>query len=60
MPTRLKRRSAGENEKGHIKKMAKKWKCVECGYIHEGEYPPDTCPVCYAPSDAFVEVAVNV
>ena len=57
MPTRLKRRSAGENEKGRIKKMAKKWKCVECGFIHEGEYPPDTCPVCYAPSDAFVEVA---
>ncbi|OGP13246.1 MAG: rubredoxin [Deltaproteobacteria bacterium GWA2_55_10] len=37
----------------------KKWKCVECGYIHEGERPPDVCPTCYAPSEAFKEV-VNV
>lgn len=39
--------------------MAKRWKCVECGYVHEGDHPPDVCPVCYAPSDAFIEVAVN-
>ncbi|HEY4707168.1 MAG TPA: rubredoxin [Thermodesulfobacteriota bacterium] len=37
----------------------KKWKCVECGYIHEGDYPPDACPVCYVPSEAFKEVVVN-
>jgi rubrerythrin len=36
--------------------MKKRWKCVECGYVQEGEHPPDTCPVCYAPYDAFIEV----
>ena len=24
----------------------KKWRCLVCGYIHEGEEPPDKCPVC--------------
>ena len=24
----------------------KKWRCKVCGYIHEGETPPDVCPVC--------------
>lgn len=22
------------------------WKCLECGYIHEGTEPPEECPVC--------------
>ncbi|MHC1685737.1 MAG: FAD-dependent oxidoreductase [Clostridiaceae bacterium] len=32
------------------------WKCLICGVIFEGEAPPDTCPVCGAGSDQFVEV----
>lgn len=24
----------------------KKWVCNVCGYIHEGETPPDICPIC--------------
>jgi rubrerythrin len=28
--------------------MSKRWKCAACGYIHEGDRPPDTCPVCGA------------
>lgn len=35
----------------------KKWLCKECGYIHEGDEPPEICPQCYAPREAFVEVA---
>jgi rubrerythrin len=35
----------------------KKWKCTVCGYIHEGERPPDVCPVCGAPAEEFTEVA---
>ncbi len=31
----------------------KKWRCTVCGYIHEGEEPPDTCPVCGASKDKF-------
>lgn len=32
-----------------------KWKCLVCGEIYEGEYPPEECPACGAPSDQFVE-----
>lgn len=35
----------------------KKWKCIECGYVHEGDEPPDICPVCMAPKSAFVEMS---
>jgi rubredoxin len=34
----------------------KKWKCNICGYIHEGDEPPETCPVCGAERSAFVEI----
>ena len=30
-----------------------KWKCTVCNYIHEGDEPPDICPVCNKPKDAF-------
>lgn len=31
------------------------WKCVVCGEIFEGALPPDTCPVCGAGVEAFIE-----
>lgn len=34
----------------------KRWRCKVCGYIHEGEVPPETCPVCGAPKEEFVEI----
>ncbi len=34
----------------------KKWKCTICNYIHEGEEPPEECPICGADSSFFVEV----
>ncbi len=34
----------------------KKWECTVCGYIHEGDEPPDECPVCSADKSMFVEV----
>lgn len=34
----------------------KRWECTICGYIHEGETPPEECPVCGADSSAFIEV----
>ena len=34
----------------------KKWRCKVCGYIHEGEEPPDKCPVCGADKSMFEEV----
>ncbi|MFT4244282.1 MAG: FAD-dependent oxidoreductase [Candidatus Woesearchaeota archaeon] len=33
-----------------------KWKCLVCGEVFEGEYPPEECPVCGAPADQFVEI----
>ena len=34
----------------------KKWKCTVCGYIHEGDEPPDECPVCGADRSKFIEI----
>ncbi len=31
----------------------KKYKCTICGYIHEGDTPPEECPICKAGADAF-------
>ena len=33
----------------------KKWVCIICGYIHEGEQPPEACPMCKAPASKFKE-----
>jgi len=33
-----------------------KWRCTVCGYIHEGDEPPDECPVCGAPKSAFEKI----
>ena len=32
-----------------------RWKCRNCGYIHEGKTPPTTCPACEHP-EAFFEL----
>lgn len=29
------------------------WKCDVCGYIHQGDAPPDTCPVCGVGPELF-------
>ncbi len=34
----------------------KKWECTVCGYIHEGDEPPEKCPVCGADRSKFVEI----
>lgn len=35
------------------KKEVKRWKCNNCGYIHEGEGAPDICPACSHPQGHF-------
>ena len=35
---------------------ASKWVCKVCGYIYEGEQPPEECPVCHAPASMFEKV----
>ncbi len=29
------------------------WKCINCGYLHDGDSPPDKCPVCVKPPGFF-------
>ncbi|MGI5832816.1 MAG: NADH peroxidase [Thermoguttaceae bacterium] len=33
-----------------------KFRCKICGYIHEGDAPPEKCPLCKAPASKFEEV----
>lgn len=30
-----------------------KWICSVCGYVHEGDVPPENCPVCKVPASKF-------
>ena len=34
----------------------KKFICTVCGYVHEGDAPPEECPICKAPANKFGEV----
>ena len=36
--------------------MKKKFRCLVCGYVYEGENPPAECPICHAKAEKFVEV----
>ncbi len=40
---------------GTVFKKEKKvfWVCMKCGYVHEGEEPPKSCPSCDHPSSYF-------
>ena len=31
----------------------KKFVCQVCGYVHEGDEPPEECPVCHVPAEKF-------
>ena len=33
--------------------MKNRWRCLVCGYIHEGDGPPAVCPVCGAGAEMF-------
>jgi rubrerythrin len=33
----------------------KKFVCTICGYVHEGDAAPESCPTCGAPADKFIE-----
>ena len=36
--------------------MIKKFRCLVCGYIHEGETAPEECPLCHVGPDQFEEI----
>ena len=37
----------------------KKWVCPVCGYVHEGDVPPEKCPLCGVPGEKFLEQAAE-
>ena len=36
-----------------------KWVCPVCGYVHEGDTPPEKCPVCKVPGEKFNKLDDN-
>ncbi len=36
-----------------------KWRCRNCGYVHEGTEPPDACPACAHPKGYFELLGEN-
>jgi len=48
-------------EKGRVFKREKKvvWRCRNCGYLHEGEEPPEKCPACAHPRAYFELLGEN-
>ena len=48
-------------EEGTVFKKSSKvvWRCRNCGYIHEGEEAPKTCPACVHPQAHFELLAEN-
>ena len=48
-------------EKGQVfkKDHVVKWRCSNCGYIHEGEEAPEECPACAHPQAHFELLGEN-
>jgi len=46
---------ASNIEKGEVfrKEKVVRWKCRNCGYVHEGKEPPEKCPTCLHPKSYF-------
>ena len=42
-----------KNEKVFNKDKTIKWKCRNCGYVHEGSEAPDVCPACQHPQSYY-------
>jgi rubrerythrin len=34
----------------------KRWRCIICGYIHDGKHPPHHCPICGAAAEMFEDI----
>lgn len=42
-----------------VREQKVKWRCLNCGYIHEGTSAPEKCPACAHPKAFFELLAVN-
>jgi rubrerythrin len=52
---------AANIETGTVFKKAQKvtWRCLNCGYVHEGEEAPEMCPACAHPQAHFELLGEN-
>lgn len=48
-----------KNNRVFMRSEAVKWKCSNCGYIHEGTEPPEECPACAHPRSYYELLAEN-
>ena len=39
--------------------MLKKYRCLVCGYIHEGNEKPQECPICHVGPEKFEEIVAT-
>ena len=39
--------------------MVKKYRCLVCGYIHEGDEKPQECPICHVGPEKFEELVAT-
>jgi len=55
------RKLLGNIKKNEVFKKTKKvkWKCRNCGYVHEGPEAPETCPACKHPQSYYEVLAEN-
>ena len=42
-----------ENNKVFKRAEPTKWKCKNCGFVHEGKDAPEKCPACQHPKSYF-------
>ncbi|MFP5214135.1 MAG: rubredoxin-like domain-containing protein, partial [Acidobacteriota bacterium] len=35
------------------------WRCINCGYLHEGDEAPDMCPACAHPQSYYEILGEN-
>lgn len=48
-----------ENERAFRSETPTKWVCRNCGYVHEGAEPPESCPACAHPRGYYERLADN-
>lgn len=48
-----------EDNQLHVSGVSTGWICLNCGYIHEGEQAPRTCPVCRHDQGYFIRLELS-
>lgn len=46
-------------EKNPSRKNSNYWVCKECNYVHEGDQPPEKCPVCGVDAEEFIKRSLD-